>query len=347
MRTTGTAAVAAAMLLALAAEAAAQAKRDETGILPEGWSIEAEVKQLETSTRDFGTVIKSLGSANSELQELLTKHLKTPGDRVTSSLLEKKLAAYGAEAVRDFDRIISTQDSTVSNFRSLNRKLNRFNAYLVAKIDATKTNADGVRKDVEKMEGELQELAASVRHASTAADEREAKQKFSRLYQRYRLQKRYADGYLRNHEGYKRLSEQLVQLNSLFGTLKDKFSALIEGLETERSFLLDNMNLQEDSLKVKVLLRDGVISGREAIGKITEKMALLFLKVDAFNRITDRISTNMDTFNDFQQQMLGVSEKLQQIGMLGDSKSLDDAIDAFYRKRFGEDEKEVKNGKEK
>ena len=72
-------------------------------------------------------------------------------------------------------------------------------------------------------------------------------------------------------------------------------------------------------------------------------MALLFLKVDAFNKITDRVSTNMDTFNDFQTQMLGISEKLQAIGMLGDTKSLDDAIDAFYHRRFGDDEKEVKS----
>lgn len=338
--------VTAALVLALAAPGGAQQARprDETGILPEGWSIEAEVRQLEVSTKDFGAVIRSLGSANSELQELLTKHLKNPDDRVTSSLLEKKLAAYGAEATRDFDRIISTQDSTVSNFRSLNRKLARFNSYLLAKIEATQANADVVRKDVDKMESELQELAAQVKHASNAAEEREARQKFNRLYQRYRLQKRYADGYARNHEGYKKLSEQLVQLNGLFGTLKDKFTTLIGGLETERMFLLDNMNLQEDSMKVKVLLRDGVISGREAIGKITEKMAALFLKVDAFNKITDRISTNMDTFNDFQAQMAGVSEKLQAVGILGDAKSMDDVIDAFYRRRFGDEAKEVKNG---
>ncbi len=333
--------------LAIAADAYAQSKRDETGILPEGWSIDEEVKGLETSVKDFSVLIKSLGSANTELQELLTKHLKNPEDRVTSSLLEKKIAAYGADAVRDFDRIISGQDGTISNFRALNRKLNRFNAYLGAKIEATKGSSEDVRKVANKMEEELTELAASVKHASSPEDEKEAKQKFNRLYNRWRLQKRYADGYSKNHDGYKKLSEQLTQLNGLFGTLKDKFGGLIENLETERQFLMDNMGLQEDSMKVKVLIRDGVISGREAIGKITEKMALLFLKVDSFNKINERVTGNMDTFNDFQTQMLGITEKLNQIGAIGDPKSLDDAIDQFYRKRFGEDDKEEKNNEKK
>lgn len=345
MRTMWSAAAIAA-LLAVATEASAQSKRDETGILPEGWSIEEEVKGLQTSVKDFGVLIKSLGSANTELQELLMKHVKNPNDRVTSSILEKKLAAYASDAVRDFDRIISNQDSTISNFRALNRKLNRFNAYLQAKIEATKTNSQDVRKEVDKMEADLQELAANVKHATNAEEEREAKAKFGRLYNRYRLQKRYADGYGKNHEGYKKLSENLVQLNGLFSTLKDKFTGLISNLETERQFLIDNMSLQEDAMKVKALMNDGVLRGQDAIAKVTEKMALLFLKVDSFNKINERVGSNLDTFNDFQTQMLGITEKLQQIGAGGDPKSLDEAIDQFYKKRFGEEEKKEEPKKE-
>lgn len=335
----------AAALLATAAEAAAQARRDETGILPVGWSIDDEVRQLETSVKDFNVVIKSLGSANLELQELLTKHLKNPSDRVNSSLLEKKIAAYASDAVKDFDRIISNQDGTVSNFRSLGRKLSRFDAYLGAKIESTTLNAVEVKKDVDTMGKQLEEMAASVKNASTPEEEREAKQKFSRLYHRYRLQKRYAEGYQKTCEGYRKLSANLAQLNTLYGTLKDKFTTLVANLETERKFLLDNMSLQEDSMKVKVLVRDGVISGRDAIGKITEKLALMFLKVDAFNAISDRVTTNMDTFNDFQVQMVGITEKLQQVGTIGDPKSLDDAIDQFYRQRFGDEKEETHDRK--
>jgi hypothetical protein len=324
----------AVLVLGTAGEALAQVKRDETGILPEGWSIDEEVKQLETSAKDFSVVIKSLGSANTELQELLTKHLKNPSDRVNSSLLEKKIAAYASDAVKDFDRIISGQDATVSNFRSVGRKLARFDAYLAAKIDATKVNAVEVKKDVENMERQLEELATAVKQAGTADEEREAKQKFSRVYNKYRLQKRYADGYDKTSQGYKNLSAHLTQLNTLYATLKDKFMTLVGNLETERKFLLDNMSLQQDSMKVKVLVREGVISGREAIGKITEKMALLFLKVDAFNTISERVTTNMDTFNDFQQQMVGITEKLQQVGTVGDPKSLEDAIDQFYSGKY-------------
>jgi hypothetical protein len=338
--------VAAAALLAMAAQASAQNRRDETGILPEGWSIDEEVKGLETSVKDFSNVIKSLGSANLELQELLTKHLKNPSDRVNSSLLEKKIAAYASDAVKDFDRIISNQDSTVSNFRSVGRKLTKFDSYLTAKIEATTLNAVEVKKDVDGMEKSLEDMAATVKNASTPEEEREAKQKFSRLYHRYRLQKRYADGYQKTCEGYRKLSAHLAQLNQLYGTLKDKFMTLVANLETERKFLLDNMSLQEDSMKVKTLVRDGLVSGRDAIGKITEKMALMFLKVDAFNAISERVTTNMDNFNDFQQQMVGITEKLQQVGSVGDPKSLDDAIDQFYRQRFGE-EKEANNAGKK
>jgi hypothetical protein len=334
-------------LLATAAEAVAQNRRDETGILPEGWSIDEEVRGLEVSVKDFNVVIKSLGSANVELQELLTKHLKNPTDRVNSSLLEKKIAAYASDAVKDFDRIISNQDGTVSNFRSVGRKLNRFDSYLGAKIEATTLNAAEVKKDVDTMGKQLEEMAASVKSATTPEEEREAKQKFSKLYHKYRLQKRYADGYEKTCEGYRKLSAHLAQLNTLYGTLKDKFSTLVANLETERKFLLDNMSLQEDSMKVKVLVRDGVVSGRDAIGKITERMAMLFLKVDSFNAISERVTTNMDTFNDFQQQMVGITEKLQQVGTGGaDPKSLDDAIDQFYRQRFGDD-KEANHDRKK
>lgn len=338
--------MAAAGLLAAAADAAAQVRRDETGILPEGWSIDEEVRGLETSVKDFSVVIKSLGSANLELQELLTKHLKNPQNRVNSSLLEKKIAAYASDAVKDFDRIISNQDGTVSNFKSVGRKLAKFDSYLAAKIDATKINATEVKKEVDGMEKQLEEMAASVKNASNTAEERDAKQKFSRLYHRYRLQKRYAEGYERTCEGYRKLAANLAQMNQLYGTLKDKFTTLVANLETERKFLLDNMSLQEDSMKVKNLVQDGVLSGRDAIGKITEKMAMMFLKVDAFNSISERVTTNMDTFNDFQTQLVGITEKLQQVGTVGDTKSLDEAIEQFYNKRFGE-EKETPNDRKK
>jgi len=54
----------------------------------------------------------------------------------------------------------------------------------------------------------------------------------------------------------------------------------------------------------------------------------------------------MDTFNDFQQQLVGITEKVQQVGTIGDPKSLEDAIDQFYRQRFGDD-KEVTNDRKK
>ncbi len=117
-------------LSAVSASSAQDPTKDETGILPEGWSIEEEIKGLQTSVGDFNHLIHSLGTASTQLQELLTKHLKNPRDKVVQSSLEKSLATYAENAAKDFDRVIAYQDATLSNFRALNRKLNRFNSFL-------------------------------------------------------------------------------------------------------------------------------------------------------------------------------------------------------------------------
>lgn len=339
--------LAAALLAAAAAPAWAQGtgqpSRDETGILPEGWSIEEEVRQLEGSVKSFSGLIQNLGTANTELQELLTKHLKNPGDKVLASQLEKKLASYAADAARDFDRIIAGQDSMLSNLRALNRKLNRFNGYLQAKIESTAKNAEEQKAAVDTYRKAMEEAAAKVKHATTPEEERLAKNEFSRVYTRYKLQKRYADGYARNAAGYRKLSTHLTQLNDLFLTLKDKFGGLVENLETEKKFLVENMSLQEDSMRVRVLIRNGIVNGEEAIGKVTEKMALLFLKVDAFNKINDRVNTGMDSFLDFQTSMLDIGEKLNKVGVAGgDSRTLDEIIDQIYSGTYEDEPKEPK-----
>jgi hypothetical protein len=53
----------------------------------------------------------------------------------------------------------------------------------------------------------------------------------------------------------------------------------------------------------------------------------------------------MDSFNDFQVQMVGITEKLQQVGTTGDTKSLDEAIEQFYNKRFGEEKEAIHDPK--
>jgi len=341
------------LALALALAFAQEDPRDETGILPDGWSIDEEIKNLQNSVGDFNHLINSLGTANTQLQELLTKHLKNPKDRVTASLLERGLASYAENASRDFDRIIAHQDTTLSNFRALNRKLNRFNSYLKVKIQMMREVSTDAKKKLPKMESELENLATAIKHASSKEEENAARHKFSQLYHRYRLQKRYAEGYEKNATAYTNLSEHLGSLNGHFGTLKEKFSTLIENLEAEKKFLHDNMALQEDSTRVRVLIEDGILSGQDAIGKVTEKMALLFLKVDAFNTINQRINGSLDGFMDFQQTMVGIGEKLQRIGAPGDPKSLEQAIDDFYNRRFGGPEEKAaetpkvpENGKE-
>ncbi len=117
--------------------------------------------------------------------------------------------------------------------------------------------------------------------------------------------------------------------------MRDKFGILIDNLASEKKFLVDNMTLQEDNMKVRVLIQDGILSGNDAIGSVTEKMAVLFLKVDAFNKINDRITGTLDSFMDFQQTLIGIGEKLQKIGSEGSPKTMEAAIDDFYNRRFG------------
>ncbi|MDP6958416.1 MAG: hypothetical protein QF645_06330 [Planctomycetota bacterium] len=321
--------------------------RDETGILPEGWSIDEEIQNLQTSVRDFSQLIDSLGSANSKLQEQLSKHVKNPKDRLTASSLHKTLASYAENAVKDFDRIVTYQDATLSNFRALNRKLNRFNSYLKVKIDLMKGVSKEAQAKIKKMNEELESIAVEIRHASSKEEEQLARRKFARVYHRFQLQKRYARGYEKNSVAYQNLTEHLSALNGHFFTLKDKFSTLIENLEAEKSFLLDNMALQEDSMKVRVMIQDGILSGEDAIGKVTEKMAVLFLKVDAFNTINDRINGTLDGFMDFQSSVIGIGEKLQKIGSSGSPKSMEQAIDDFYNRRFGEESVKKESDNEK
>lgn len=309
--------------------------RDETGILPEGWSIEEEIKGLQTSVGDFNHLITSLGTASTQLQELLTKHLKNPKDKVVQSSLEKSLASYAENASKDFDRVIAYQDATLSNFRALNRKLNRFNSYLKVKIQMMRTTSTESKKKVEKMEKELEELAVTIKHASNKDEEQAARRKFAKLHHEYRLQVRYAQGYEKAAIAYGNLSEHLGTLDGHFLTLRDKFGILIDNLASEKKFLVDNMTLQEDNMKVRVLIQDGILSGNDAIGSVTEKMAVLFLKVDAFNKINDRITGTLDSFMDFQQTLIGIGEKLQKIGTDGTQKTMEGAIDDFYNRRFG------------
>lgn len=325
------------LILGAGGAQAQQDVRDETGILPEGWSIDEELRNLQSSMGDFNRLIQSLGTANSQLQDLLTKHLKSPADRVNGSALERALAAYAENGVRDFDRIIANQDATLYNFRALNRKLNRFNAYLKVKIDTMKQASQEAKKKMPDMEKQLEELAVKVKHGSPE-EAKEAKREFSRIFHRYQIQKRYANGYGKNEESYRKLSEHLTSLNGHFGTLKDKFSVLVENLEAEKDFLQDNMALQEDSMKVRAMIQDGILDGHDAIGKVTEKMAVLFLKVNAFNSINERVNQTLDGFMDFQEHMVGLGEKLQQIGLPGTPESLDQAIDDFYNRRYGLEE---------
>src|SRR5690606_39932125 len=75
--------------------------------------------------------------------------------------------------------------------------------------------------------------------------------------------------------------------------LHEKFNELIDNLENERQFLQDSVRLQADTLRIKQIMRDGIIGSEQAIGNVADKLAELYGKVDAFAQ--DRKSTRLNS----------------------------------------------------
>ena len=239
---------------------------------------------------------------------------------------------------KDFDTIIASQDVFISNFRNLRHKLGQLKGQLSRKAKNFEGQLGDYRTEAVRLDKELRKLAQKIKDPDLdPAERKRLRREFLTLLRRYKMQKRYLKGYSARYRGYLRLTENMGNLSDLFGSLHTKFEDLISNLENEKKYLRASIELQADTMRIKKLIREGIVGGEKAITNVSEKLAQLYLKVDTFNKVHDRISEQMTNYLDTQGPLLGVTEKIEKIGGLdGDygslSGDLDKIIDDFATK---------------
>jgi hypothetical protein len=317
------------------------------------WTIKSEVSTLTNSMKQFNGLINSLSKANKDLSVTFKQYLNDPDNELLASKVEKKLAAYAANVSKEFDTIIATQDVFTSNFRNLRHKLGQLGGHLKTKSAAYKDQLLDYKKKAKTMEKSLIDLAMKVKDPDLDPAERtRLKREFAIQHRRFMMQERYVKGYSSRYKGYVRLQKNMSGLGGLFGGLHSKFEDLIKNLENEKKYLRDSIELHADTLRIKKLMREGIVGGEKAIVNVSKKLATLYLKVDTFNEVHDRISQQMNRFMDSQGAVMGVTDKVNSIGTTGIgfgalNKDLDKLIDDFANKKdsIDDDELDVEGGK--
>lgn len=304
------------------------------------WSIRKEVERLDTSMKEYSSLINSLGKASSELGAEFQKYLENPNDEVLASSVEKKMALYAETVKRDFDDVIADQDVLGSNFRDLQRKLVTFSGHLKNQADTFQVTLGDYTVKAREIEKRLTEMSVKIKEDPPEDPDklREMKRQFAREFRLYRLQTRYVNGYQRRLENYRQLSKNMHTLANMFVNLHEKFNELIDNLENEKKYLDDSMRLQADTLRIKLIIRDGIFGSEKAIGNVADKLADLYTKVDAFTRVHERINADLTKFVQSQDVLMDVTRRIDAIGVqggpIGDiAADMDKAIEAFYENR--------------
>lgn len=302
------------------------------------WTIKTEVNTLTSSMKQFNGLINSLTRANKDLGKEFKAYLADPDNELKASRVEKKLAAYAANVSKDFDAIIANQDVFSSNFRNLQHKLGMLAKHLESKSVQYRDRLGGYKTKANEIERGLIDLATKIKDPSLEpAEKRRLKLDFAAQLRRLKLQQRYLKGYTSRYQGYLRLKKNMASLGTLFSSLHGKFEELVKNLENEKKYLKASIELQADTLQIKKLIKDGIIGGQGAITTVSEKLAVLYLKVDTFNEVHDRISGQMNKFMDSQGLLSDVTEKINSIGGQGTAfgdlnKDLDKVIEEFSKK---------------
>jgi uncharacterized protein YoaH (UPF0181 family) len=317
-----------------------------TATLPSNWSIREEVSKIENHMRGFLDLSESLGSASQELAQDFEAYLQDPKNEVLASSIEKKMALFADQVVHDFDRVITDQDVLVSNFKELKRKLQKFDGALGEKVSEYDLKMALIRDEASKIEQGLIAMAIKIKEARDPAEKKALESVFAKDYRRFRLKNRNIRGFEHNLQNYKVLVKNLQLLNQLFGQLQDKFVDLMQNLENEKAYLLDSIELQQDSVKIKKIMNEGFFSGERAIKNVTEKMAQLYHKVDAFTQVHDRINQGLGRFLETQDTLQKLSATIDEIGNDGitgeggpltsseaGGNGIDAAIEYFYKQR--------------
>ncbi len=316
-----------------------------TGELPSSWTIREEVARIENHMRGFLDLSESLGTASKELAADFEAYLQDPKNEVLASSIEKKMALFADQVVHDFDRVIADQDALISNFRELQRKLQKFDGALGQRVAEYDLKMSGIREEVGRIEQSLIALAVKIKDTRDAAARKALESEFAKNYRRFRLKNRNIRGFEHNLQNYKVLVKNLQLLSQLFHQLQEKFQDLMQNLENEKMYLLDSIELQQDSVKIKKIMNEGFFSGERAIKNVTEKLAQLYVRVDAFTQVHDRINQGLGRFVEMQDSLAKLSATIDEIGndgITGDGagvltgsggSGLEDAIEYFYKQR--------------
>jgi hypothetical protein len=352
-----TSAVAAAVIALLAGPAVAgpedQPGRDDVMVdnkgvttkVPEDWSIKGEVQKIETHMRGFSDLTDSLGAAQKELAQDFEAYLADPKNELLASGIEKKMALFADQVVHDFDRVIGDQDVLISNFKELRRKLQRFDGTVEERVASFQAKVGVIREETAAIEQNLIAAAVKIKEAQDPAEKKALESEFARNYRKFRLKNRNIRGYEHNLENYRVLVKNVQMLTQVFGQLQDKFGDLIANLENEKSYLIDSIELQLDSVKIKKIMNEGFFSGERAIKNVTEKLAQLYLRVDAFTQVHDRINSGLGRFVETQDTLAKLSQSIDEIGNGGITSdsvlpasapgagTMEDAVEYFFKQR--------------
>mgnify|MGYP001221119404 CR=1 FL=1 len=304
------------------------------------WSIRKEVERLDTSMKEYSSLINSLSKASTDLGTEFQKYLENPNDELLASSVERKMALYAKTVMHDFDDIIADQDLLGTNFRDLQRKLVTFSDHLNNQAKTFEVTLGDYTTKARSLEKKLTEMSVKIKEDPPEDPDqlRELKRQFAREFRLYRLQTRYVNGYQRRLENYRNLAKNMRSLSGLFVNLHEKFNELIDNLENEKQYLTDSMRLQADTLRIKQIIRDGIVGSEHAIGNVADKLADLYTKVDAFTRVHERINADLTKFVQSQEVLMDVTKRIDAIGVqggpIGDiAADMDKAIEAFYEQR--------------
>jgi hypothetical protein len=308
------------------------------------WSIKKDVEKIETHMRGFSDLSESLGTAQKELAQDFEAYLADPKNEKLASGIEKKMALFADQVVHDFDHVIGDQDVLISGFKDLKQKLTRFNTTIGDKVIDYDAKMVSIREDASKLEQGLIAMAVKIKDSQDPAEKKTLQNEFANSYRRFRLRNRNIRGLEHNLANYKILAKNLDMLTQLFGQLQDKFTDLIQNLEGEKGYLVDSIELQLDSVRVKKIMNEGFFSGERAIKNVTEKLAQLYLRVDAFTQVHDRINQGLGRFAETTDTLQKLSQTIDEIGNGGITTdatatgapgggSIDDIVDAFYKQR--------------
>lgn len=305
--------------------------------IPKNWSIKKEVETIEKSLDSYDPLIQSLEEANNDLKNDLAAYLKNPNNKVLAAKITHKMSKYAKTIVWNVDKITSSQDVLLSVFTELNRKLKKFNRELGHKNNELKDQVKRHKGKEKKLKNELIKLGKNIKSAPDARTKDKLTRSFRRVYNKFNINARYKQGLSRNQKDYESLTKNLGSLVKMFSMLHQSFSTLLENLEAEKHYLLDNIRLQADSLHVQRLVHEGITDGSRAVVKVTKKLATLYAQVEGFAKVHEKINRDMARFSDTSKILGAVVEELERAPFQA-NQPLHDAIDYFAEQEEGEEE---------